>query len=227
MNVSEVITRVQRIFGDESGVQINQNDIIRWINDCQEEMVIDNEGLLETAVTTDVIQGQTDYSFPSDLSVLRSLQYKGYAIKRMSFQEFDVYLNGYNAQPNPYGEGLPSIYMVWNNTIKLFPPPNESVTAGLKIYYCKHPVPVVTAADALTVPIQYHKAIVDYCLQQAYELDEDQAKVQMKKQEYEQKMLKLNDRNKWTSQETYPVITTLPQDDDYGGNYGWWGGGWW
>lgn len=227
MIVQDIITRVQRIFGDQSGVQIDNSDLIRWINDCQEEIVIANEGLLETSSLTDTFINQTDYALPADCSVLRSLQYNGYAIKRMSFQEFDLYLNGYNATPNPFGPGLPSIFMVWQNTIKLFPPPNTSVTGGLKIFYIQHPAQVVSITDSLSVPVQYHKAIVDYCLLQAYELDEDAQKMGMKKQDFDEKMMKLNDRNKWTSQETYPTITTLPQDEDMGGGNGWWGGGWW
>lgn len=227
MNVTDVITRVQRIFGDMSGVQIDQNDIIRWINDGQEEIVIANEGLMENSSTADVVQGQNTYSFPSDCSVLRSLHYNGYYCKPMTFTEFDLYLDGYAANPNPYGQDISSIYTVFNSQIILFPTPNQSITAGLQIYYIRHCPQVVTTADPLTVPVQYHKALVDYCLQQAYELDEDLQKKNVKKQEFDEKMMKLNDRNKWVAQESYPTITTLPKDEDYGGNYGWWGGGWW
>ncbi len=227
MNVTDIITRVQRVFGDESGVQITSDDIIRWINDGQEEIVIANEGLMETTATSDVIQGQDVYDTPADMSVLRSLRYNGYAVKRMNLTEFDLYLDGFAANPTPYGQGISSIYCVWQNQIRLFPQPNESITGGLTILYIQHCAQVNTTADPLTVPVQYHKALVDYCLEQAYELDEDIQKKASKKQDFDEKMMKLNDRNKWTSQETYPTITTLPDDADYGGNYGWWGGGWW
>lgn len=227
MNVTDIITRVQRIFGDMSGVQIDQNDIIRWINDGQEEIVIANEGMNEATATSDVVQGQATYNVPTDMSVLRSLRYNGYAMKRMTQSEFDLYIDGYSATPNPYGQGISSIYTIWDNVITLFPTPNQSITAGLTILYIQHCSQVVTTADPLSVPVQYHKALVDYCLQQAYELDEDVQKTQAKKADFQQKMMQLNDRNKWLSQEAYPTITTLPQDEDYGGNYGWWGGGWW
>jgi hypothetical protein len=227
MNVNDIITRVQRVFGDESGVQITPADIIRWINDGQEEIVIANEGLMETTGFADVVQGQTQYSTPTDMSVLRSIQYNGYAMKRMNLTEFDLYLDGYNATPSPYGQGISSIYTLWQNTITLFPTPNLNISQGLRILYIQHCAQVATTADPLSVPVQYHKALVDFCLQQAYELDEDIQKRTSKKQDFDEKMLKLNDRNKWLSQEMYPTITTLPQDEDYGGNYGWWGGGWW
>jgi hypothetical protein len=224
MNVTDIITRVQRIFGDQSGVQIDQNDIIRWINDGQEEIVINNVGLMETTATADIVQGQDTYSFPTDCSVIRSIRYNGYAVKYMSQSEFDLYLDGYSASPTPYGQGIPSLYTVWQNQIRLFPQPNSSVSAGLTVLYIQHCAQVVTTADALAVPVQYHKALVDYCLEQAYELDEDVQKKTDKKKDFDEKMMKLNDRNKQT-QEVYPSITVLPQDADYGSNNSWWGGG--
>lgn len=227
MNVTDVINRVQRIFGDQSGVQVTQQDIINWINDGQEEIVINNEGLMEATATADIVQGQDTYNLPADCSVLRSLRYNGYHMKRMSVTEFDLYLDGFAANPTPYGQGISTIFCVWQNQVRIFPQPNASTAAGLSILYIQHCATVNTTADPLTVPVQYHKALVDYCLQQAYELDEDLQKMGAKKQDFTQKMLQLNDRNKWTSQETYPTITTMPDDEDYGGNYGWWGGGWW
>ena len=225
MNVQDVLTRVQRTFGDEASVQVTTDDVVRWINDAQLQICINNEGLLETTVSTNVIQGQKEYAQPSDLSVLRSMAYKGFRVKQMSFAEFNEYIDGFDASTgvSPYGPGIPEIYMVWQGVITLFPTPNENVTNGLKIYYVKQPDSVGTLADPLTVPLQYHLAIVDYCMQQAYELDEDLEKAAFSKGKFEQTTQQLNDRNKWTGQEFYPRITTLPEDENYG-NYGYWGG---
>lgn len=225
MNVQDVVTRVKRVFGDESGVQITDDDLIRWINDAQEQIVMDNEGLMEATAVADTVQNQMEYDVPEDMSVLRSLKYKGYRLKVMSFAEFNEYIDGYSAEPgvSPYGPGIPEIFMVWNNKITLFPKPQESLPGSLTIYYIKHPPPVATLADDLSVPKQYHNAVVKYCLKQAYELDEDFQKSAAMKSEFDQDMMKLNDRNKWTSQEYYPRITTLPEDENYG-NYGYWGG---
>jgi hypothetical protein len=225
LNVQDVVTRVKRIFGDEAGVQITDDDLLRWINDAQEEIVKENEGLMETTATANVVQNQMEYDVPSDMSVLRSLKFKGYRIKPMSFAEFNEYVDGYSAADgvSPYGPGIPEIFMVWNNKITLFPKPSESITNALSIYYIKHPPTVTTLADALSVPLQYHNSVVKFCLKEAYELDEDYQKAQAKRSEFEQDMMKLNDRNKWTSQEYYPRITTLPEDENYG-NYGYWGG---
>lgn len=224
MNVQDVVTRTKRIFGDEAGVQITDEDLIRWINDAQEQIVLNNDGLMEATGTADIIQNQSEYDFPSDLSVLRSLRYKGYRIKYMSQQEFDEYIDGYTAEPgiSPYGPGIPEVYTIWNNKITLFPKPNESLADSLTILYIKHPTAIVTLADDLSVPLEYHNAVVDYCLQQAYELDEDYQKAEIKKTSFNDATMRLSERNKQV-QEYYPRITTLPEDENYG-NYGYWGG---
>lgn len=225
MNVQDVVTRVQRKFGDEASVQVTTDDIIRWINDAQLQIALSNEGLLETSALADIVQGQAEYDVPADMSVLRSLAYKGFRVKYMSFAEFNEYIDGFDAQVgvSPYGPGIPEIFMVWQNKITIFPKPSEDLTGGLKIYYVKQPTSVGNLADPLTVPLQYHLAVVDYCMQQAYELDEDLEKSSFSKGKFDETTQKLNDRNKWTSQEYYPRITTLPEDENYG-NYGYWGG---
>lgn len=175
---------------------------------------------METTSSANSVINQMEYDFPADLSVFRSMKYKGYRLKQMSFNEFNEYLDGYSADPGitPYGPGIPSVFMVWNNKITVFPKPSEAIVGGFTLYYMRHCVQVATVADVPEVPVQYHKALVDYCLQQAYELDEDENKYNLKKADFEQKTMKLNDRNKWLGQEVYPRITVLPEDAGFSDN---------
>lgn len=215
LTVQDIITRVQKIFGDESSVQIDNSDIIRWINEAQEEIVQANDGLMETTAVANSVIGQAAYSFPTDCATLRSIQFKGYRVQYKSFNEFNEYIDGWNAPVgnNIYGNGIPSVFMIWQNKFNVFPPPSEAVVSGFTVYYMRHPVQVVTTADTPEVPVEYHKSIIDYCLQQAYELDEDSEKQQLKGANFDRKMLELNDRNK-TTDEYYPTITVLPEDAD-------------
>lgn len=224
MIASEVATRVRRTFGDEASVQVTDDDIIRWINDGQEYVVIKNEGLMEAKATADITASVAEYPVPTDMSVLRSLSLQGTHLKQYTFNEFNEYIDGFAAPSglNNYGQGVPICYMVYNNTITLFPTPSTSTTGALYVYYIRHPTPVATLADSLSVPLQYHNAIVDYCLQQAYELDEDVMKTQMKATQLDKQLQELNDRNKWTAQEYYPGITVLAEDSNFGGS-GYWG----
>lgn len=214
MNVGDVATRVRRSFGDEAGVQVQDADIIRWINDAQEQIVLENDGLMEATGTASSVANQRKYTLPADFSILRSVDYKGFHLTNLSFNDFTNRVDGYNAPTatNPYPTGTPEVYMVWNNEIWLHPVPDTSETNAIEIYYTKHPVSVGLLADPINLPLQYHNAVVKYCMAQAYELDENFEAKQLKEAEFATDVSKLNDRNKWTAQETYPTITVLPGD---------------
>lgn len=211
MNVQDVATRVKRTFGDDAGVQVTDDDIIRWINDAQLEISVANEDLLETVGTADIIANQADYSMPADINQLRSLMYDNMRIKYLSFNEFNEYLDGFK-DPTNYGSGIPQVFMIYGSTVTLFPAPNQSITGGLRIYYAKHPALVANLADTLGVPTRYHNTIVDYCLKMAYEMDENPEMSQMKEGQFASSVQKLKSQEKST-QEYYPRITTLPEDE--------------
>lgn len=178
---------------------------------------------METSALASSVTGQPEYDLPADMAVFRSLQYKGFRVKSLTFNEFNEYLDGYNAPAGttPYSTGIPVVFMVWESKLRVFPTPSESVANGFKIYYMRHPIQVTTTADTPELPVEYHKAIVDYCLQQAYELDEDAEKYAMKAAAFKEKTALLNNRNT-TNEEYYPKITVLPQDDiGYYSPYGW------
>lgn len=178
---------------------------------------------METSATAASVVGQSDYNLPSDLAVFRSLQYKGFRVKFLTFNEFNEYLDGYNAPvgSNSYGPGVPTVFMIWQNKLTVFPSPNEAIVDAFKIYYMRHPVQVATTVDTPELPVEYHKAIVDYCLQQAYEMDEDSEKYAMKAAAFRDKTQLLNNRNT-TNEEYYSKITVLPQDEmGHYSPYGW------
>lgn len=225
LNVQDVINRVRRTFGDDSGVQILDADILRWVNDAQLQISVDNEELLEAVATADIISNQADYTSPPDLNILRSLMYNNFRLKSLSFAEFNEYLDGFKASVNSGGwqTGKSEVFMVYGGTITLFPTPNENITAGLRIYYSKHPAQVTSIADNLTVPNRYHNSVVEYCMKIAYEMDENTEMAVLKGNQYAAQVQKLKGQEKVTSNEYYPRITTLPQDDMYldsGGYYG-------
>lgn len=210
MNVADIKTRVKRQFGDESAVQIADADIWRWISDAQQAIVIQNEALLQTTQDTLSVVAQASYSLPTDIVHLNSLLYKSFTLKKMSLQEYQEYLDGWQ-NPTTYPSGTPLFYMVYANSFTLYPTPQASGDT-IRIFYSKLPTTVTSDSDALTLPIQYHEAIVMYCLQQAHQLDEDWAAAQQKGGELQQQINYLRDREIFEEDKYYPSITVLPQD---------------
>lgn len=219
MIVSDILTRVKRTFGDESAVQVADGDIYRWINDGQREVVMQNPNLLEAIATADILAGVGDYNFPADLRQLRSVLYKSsvglsyFKLRGCSLQEFDEYVDGWDG--TLYGAADPTIYTTFNNVIKVWPVPAADATAGLKLYYYRNPVDVAIDTDTLDLPIGYHSAVVEYCLKQAYEMDEDWTSVGNKAQEFNAAVSGQKDREKAHNQEAYTRITVLREDEDY------------
>ncbi len=213
----EIKTDVKRIFGDESGVQITDSDILRWANDALLEIVDKNEDLLEAIVTADLIANQQQYDPPANMFTIKTITVKRatdlsyFRLKGMSFQEFNEYVDGWDG--TFYGPApVPSIYMLYANKINIFPVPDTTILAGMKLYYTRTPVPLVTDADVPDVPEAYHTTIRDYILAQAYELDENMEVASLKTQQYSTDIASKRYREQWMTRESYPVINVLAED---------------
>ncbi len=218
MNVNQISDRIKRQFGDESGVQVTDADILRWINDGQRQIVMQNETLLEKTSTADSVANQQSYTLPVDLLILKGIQYKGsnetqyFPLKGYSLSEFNEAIRGWD-EATVQSTGTPFCYTVYSNEIKLFPIPNASITAALKIYYNRIPTDVTLGTDAPDLPFLYHEMIVNYCLQQAYEMDEDWDASNNKAGQLSDGLAILRGREDWKNQEHYPMITILDGDD--------------
>jgi hypothetical protein len=216
MNVQNVIDRVRRTFGDEAAVQVADSDIINWINDGQIEIVKNNDAALQKTSTVNLVAGQASYTPPTDYLLIRTVRYKytdmlAYsALKYKSIQELDESIDGWDG--SAYVTGSPQYYTINDGTIVLFPVPDQSATAGLKILYNQKPTDVTTNADALAVPAIYHPTIVTYCLWQASLLDEDRDSAVLYQSNFKTDIDHLIGRENRDPTSTYPTITVLDYD---------------
>lgn len=216
MNVEEVVTYVKNLFGDTSGTQITEEDIIRWINSAQEQIVMHSETVLEAVTDINLVAGQQEYDFPSDLLVLRSIRLKSnssesyQALKSYSLQMFDNHISKW--QGEFHGRGSPYIYTTYEKRIFLFPTPQKSITGGLRILYSQTPTEVSTVLDSLSLPRSYHEAVVKYCMSQANALDENYEAKAMNQADFQNDVRILSNKHNYGAREFYPTITVL-QDD--------------
>ena len=213
MNVAEIKTRVKRQFGDESAVQLTDADIVRWINDAQREIARTNDEVLETIATAGVTAGTLDYALPSDLLRLRSVRFGNRKIEGLSLQEAnDKIVNVEN--PTAYQQGVPQYFWVYAGRINLYPVPSATDIDDLKLYYTRLPADVAVDADVPELHLKYHLAIVQYVLQQAYEMDEDWAASGNKSSQFVDNLNSLKESD-WQDRTTYPVIMIRPEDDGF------------
>ena len=215
MIVSEISTRVKRLFGDQANVQIDDTDIIRWVNDAQHELALQNQ-LFQTVASVSTVIAQATYTTPADGITLRAIEYNQSKLQALNYNEAEQYIVG-TAQSTT--GGTPQQFWIWANTINLYPVPDSIGT--LKIFYTRQPATVTLVTDTPELPLQYHNAIVQYCLKQAYELDENWQGVQIKSNEFDTATKTLKDNNDWQERDFYPMITST--DTAEIGTGWWWG----
>jgi hypothetical protein len=209
MIVSDIVTRVQRQFGDEASVQIDSNDIMRWINDGANKLAQEQDILQATGVMSSVA-GTNSYALPSDLLAVRTMYYNNKKLKFLKRTEYDEYIN--STDPDEIQVGTSFLYTQWGPNYVLYPKPDTSIANGIKLFYIQRPTKVTTTADQCPLPEEYHPRLVEYCLQQAYQTDEDwDAATQMSNQ-LEDGVQKLTQSVNFKDRETYPVITVLADD---------------
>ena len=209
LRVSDIIARVERQFGDEANIQVEDADIIRWINDAQRELALHNN-LLQARAVAGVVKGQAEYTLPLDILTVRSIRHNGQKLQPMSAQEAEERIT------NTTESGQPQYFWVWSQRVTLYPTPDTTITEGLQIFYSRQPASVAVATDIPELPVQYHNRIVEYCLQKAYELDENWQAAQVKGQQFQDGVNELKANVDWVERDFYPTITSLPEHD-----YGW------
>ncbi len=209
----DIYNYVARVFGDEAAVQVTAADVISWINMGQREILIQNPMNKATAVR-DLVADQQIYD-PSDLDILRiqSIWINGNPIDHKTFQEAEQYIVSQDTLNQ--NRGLPVLWWDWSGSIYLYPTPSTTWINGLQIFYLKNAPAITALTDYLGVPDQFFNRLCEYVMSQAYELDEDSQNSQFKLGQFQQGVQMLSEVENNVSNNYYPTITQLQEDDDW------------
>jgi len=222
LTVQEIFTRVHRTFGDEAQAQLTQADIIRWINDAQREIAVNNNAL-QVKTTANSVAQQQSYSLPAGILRLHSVRYNGIAMESRTLEQMDELLGTMDQTvAQGYPTGTPQYYYVWAGQINLYPAPDTAIANGLTIYYTREPAVVANLSDTPELPDQYHNRIVEYCLARAYELDENLFAASMAEQKFSAGVAALKQDESYEAQEFYPFITSPSVESSAWAEGGWW-----
>lgn len=206
---SDVIAAVKRQFGDEAGIQVTDSDILRWINEAQREILVVNKTFKATAVT-DLTAGTYEYTFPDEPIVdIQSIWVGGKRLEYKSFPEFEEYIVA--GDPQRITTGVPEVWTEWAGSFIFWPTPDVDTVGGIKIHFTKGATDVTDANSTLSVPDLYLNRVIEYCLAQAYELDEDFQSSQVKMSQFTEG-LGLQDDVTIHNSPYYPTITVYDED---------------
>lgn len=207
MKVADVISRVRNIAGDTSALQFSNDTVLAWINDgvCECAMI---NNLLQKNATSNTVIGTENYTLPTDILRLHSVKYDSVKIKVLTLEEFDEQYTGADFLTN----GTPVTSYVWADQLTLYPPPDA--VKELQVSYIYKPATLDVAniaTDEIPLPVSYHQRIVDYCLAQVAQQDDDMNRYQLKMQQFTTGVQDLKDQGESTY-DLYSSISVASRD---------------
>lgn len=207
--VSDVATYVKRQFGDESGVQITDDDVLRWVNSGQAEIANVN-GLLQASANKTLIVGTNNYALGSDMAIesIRSLHCSNIKLKYLNFNDYETYVT--DNDPDGTRTGKPEIWTEWGGQVLLYPAPDSAYT--LTVYYRAAPTPATDQTSLLSLPDKYFQRVIDYVMAQAFELDENFNAHEAKLDRLDSKLVSMSGDEDKGSTDTYHKITIMEDD---------------
>lgn len=209
--VGQLQTALNRQFGDESAVQVALTDVVRWINQAQLEIVKDNN-ILRSTGTVDLVAGTYAISLATlNVLTIKALHLNGAPIRFVPFEQYEQTIQ--KNDPLRTNVNTPTMWTEWAGTLYLYPTPSTSYPGGLTVYFQQSPADISSASDKLSVPDIYFNAVLQYCLQQAYELDENWSGSQVKAEQFQSSIMSLAEKGSSPSSEFYPMPTISPGDD--------------
>jgi len=210
---TDVATRVRASFGDVSGAQLGDSNILLWINDGQREIVNSNP-ILRSSKTTDLIKDQADYTFPSDkVLVIEAVYIDGYPIDNVTPQAAREYIQ--KADPTKLTTAeRPDIWYERAGVLTFWPKPNKTITNGLKLEYIKNPTPLTALSSAVGIPDRYFNELVNYVIAQSLEMDENYDAANFKHRQFRDGLDRLFTKDSVSQDALYSGV--LPDAFDYG-----------
>lgn len=171
---SDLLTRAADILQDITKVRWPEDELLRYMNDAQRQIVLQIPGANASNTTMAVVAG-TKQTIPSDgvclLDVVRNVG--GRAIRLIDRDILDTQRPLWHTEAAG-AEGIKHyIFDPRDPThFYVYPPP---AAGSIEIIYSSAPTDIATTATAITLPDIYANAILDYMLYRAYSKDAEYA----------------------------------------------------
>jgi hypothetical protein len=204
---SDVATAVKRQFGDESGVQITDSDILRWINDGQREIAASTR-CLKTIGTVSTVAGVNSYDISGiNIIAIDSIRYNNVPLEISSFEESEKLALSTQVIFNPNVN--PTNWYTYGDNIIIWPTP--TVTGDtISAYIVKYPAEVTGTSSLLSIPDSFYNVLINYVLSKAYALDEDWNASNITGNDFQSGLQMIGAENQ--AQLTYPVISLTSEE---------------
>jgi hypothetical protein len=122
---------------------------------------------IEQTYTTTTVSGTAEYAFPTNTIAIKYVTYNGIPVDPIDLDQGNsINLNTVSSNTT----GSPLGYSIWNDTITLWPTPNDA--QALKIYSYNEPQAVETTST-LEIPSVFHGRLINAIVAEMYAKDKD------------------------------------------------------
>ncbi len=205
--IGDVYNQVKRVFGDESGVQITNDDIARWTNEAQVDISSQNQ-ILPAIATLPVLANVGTYSLSSitpKIDSIASILLDGRRVGNIPISQAEESIS--LLDPESYEVGAPQFWYEWAGEITFWPTPGQNYTLTLR--YTAEPTDVTTtSSDVLSVPDECFSDVCNYVLMRAYEMDENAEMMALKQAEYSASVAERGETERQAQTMTYEKTIT-------------------
>ena len=206
--VGDVYAQVKRAFGDESGVQLTNDDIARWINEAQTDIATQNQVLQATA-TMPTVANQATYSLAAvtpTIDSIASILLNGRRVGNIPISQAEESIS--LADPEGLEIGAPQFWYEWAGQITFWPTPGQAYTMLLR-YTAEPTIVTTTTTDLLSVPDECFSDVCNYVLMRAYEMDENPEMMAVKQAEYSTSVAERGETERQAATMTYETTITF------------------
>jgi hypothetical protein len=205
MDVSTVIRKAGRRFGDSNNVIIKEQDFFDFINEAQED-ICRHTGIIQ--VTSIENANSFPWTMPLTLIELERVIYGEKILPRVTVEALDEMVRDSVADVQP---GEPLWFYTNIRSIYLYPTADSTDETQVSIQFTAHPTNVSSIANDLSVPAMYHNDIVTWCVMRCHEMNQNWTAKQAIYDEYRANMgTRLEEAQQ--IDDTYPVIRDDPAD---------------
>lgn len=202
----DVVANVRRSFGDESGVQLEEGDLLRWINQGQYEIARQNKILKAKGVST-TMPGQSSYtlSLGKPIMQIESVRCGDRRLVPTEFTTIDANLEEYPSTAT----GEPRLWYRWGDEVVIWPTP--AAAEQLSIYFTAAPA-AKTSYDAnklLEITDEYFLPLIDFCMAKAHEMDDNPQSQEVSIKQYADRMTSMNDEERGGQSLTFQTINLV------------------
>lgn len=224
MDANDLELRLKRIFGDQAHIQLAENDLNSWMTAAQTEIAVAASLLQVKAAASGTMPNMV---LPADMLELHAVWWLNDVSVSSPFYQPLKFMSFADAQATANDNGgsgalVPHSYWIFGETLT-FVPYIPGVTGQVQLFYTRQPTPITGIQRDFDIPITYHERILEFCLKQAYEMDENYEASAFKTTEFKDNLGEQIDQDAWAQHATYPTISVRPEDDGVysGADYLW------